>query len=128
MDTDLAFAWWSVGARIQQLSQEFLLQQFKLFAGVPDQSDIRQHFLGTILSQHTGQLMLLGFQSGEGSQHRTAKLMEGFVAHRGVTGDFTPGHSSVSTLHYCERGVKQLWRREMKGYSHSPPFADRRLQ
>lgn len=71
----------SIGASIEKLFKQFLLQQFEAFARFTHRGKIGRNLLGAVAGKNQRQISISGLNARQCSQGGAAKIFEGVVCH-----------------------------------------------
>lgn len=108
-DIDLVPAERLVRAPVQELLEQFSLQQFESFAGLAHGSEIRGQFLCAVAGEYLRQFPVARLECGQRGQSGTTKVLEGIVSHDSFSDHWQNFQFVPFGFHSRDTHVKGPW-------------------
>ena len=118
-DIDLVPAERLVRAPVQELLEQFSLQQFESFAGLAHGSEIRGQFLCAVAGEYLRQFPVARLECGQRGQSGTTKVLERIVCHASVSDQIQPLKCVPIGFHSRDMDVNGVWQ-GVSGLGHCP--------
>lgn len=108
-----------VGAPVQKLLKQLMLQKFESRACFTHGREIGGNFLSAVAGKNLGKFAVASFEGRQRSECGTTKVLEGIVCHVSVSGQIQRLKCVPIGFHSRDMDVNEVWQ-GVSGLDHCP--------
>ena len=106
---DAAPVGWLVGAPVEKLLEQLVLQELEPRACFTHGREIGRKFLSAVAGKDLGKFAIMSYESWQRGKGGTPKVLEGIVCHASLSEQCFRWESGLVGFHYRDMDVNGVW-------------------